>query len=928
MPLAKKILSFLHHLQSAHAPDEVSVQNLTHYLPLWTEQYKKTYLALFEQIKKEKAKSRSLKASVSGFSEELRIRLSDQLPENDLLKILTEALLLSCILKENEWQSLVDHTHLSSLAAVIQQLKTPGENTSLDTLQEISKEIAVYLPDEIQKPVWQYLHHSQQHNTSYSILTTKAGAQLISFSNYLLKRKIGLSLNDQDLQILWLNTAENHWEQNLLSQLEPDLQQKAFAERILSCQINLFNFGLAYQEYLQQNQATAEQKAQLYWQDPLNVLGQGIQTNLFSSVNEKSTISDKLQKNTFSFIGLDIRQAHHPYRYARRSMQSTDQQILNAYQSLGIQDISIGQRERLLYWSMEKLGEQGMIMAILPRNILEENESRSFRHYLAQTFQEIYVLDLEEQEAGLAVLYLVKKSVSRPERQANIQYIHLALNELHDESNKDFEALKWQKVKPDQQDYWIGLPDSDFFDMYPIFGTTQSIFKHKAGGLKSFLDEWLIEDDAKLLEKKVKYLLKQYAKEAQKEDNTPDIKWPETLRKMAQSGMTLSYDKQKIKKIQLKPFVFAFIYAEEKLLLHSDNLLPSIGYDSSSKQAFPLNLPWHSQLFDHFSVFPLKPHTAQGKAEENISDAALAHFQTHYKLRTKNLDQTFIVFPPENISTTLDKIESVSRDLPVIRKYPNQINRLLEEARHFTSDVELLTPPYEKIDEFKRKVLRLEKDAIERKVIYQRVKTYIEELKEQLATLTREHDDAKKDYEAVSKESIFYYTYAVLHDPNYRQKYQAFLRRELPHIPLLPKFRQWVQWGKAIFQAHQVNAESERLSAQIQMKEEKHEKQLSKTFTYDLDEERSTIELNEQTIQITLSNIPKTAWNYQFAGGSPLMHYLDYLSKKISRNKKVKEQFTQTHLSDKAQIIANLRHLCSLSIQLAAIENEMQKAHF
>ena len=46
--------------------------------------------------------------------------------------------------------------------------------------------------------------------------------------------------------------------------------------------------------------------------------------------------------------------------------------------------------------------------------------------------------------------------------------------------------------------------------------------------------------------------------------------------------------------------------------------------------------------------------------------------------------------------------------------------------------------------------------------------------------------------DSISKWDIFHYNYAILHHPAYREKYQANLKRDLPHIPFAPDF-----WGFA-----------------------------------------------------------------------------------------------------------------------------------
>lgn len=49
--------------------------------------------------------------------------------------------------------------------------------------------------------------------------------------------------------------------------------------------------------------------------------------------------------------------------------------------------------------------------------------------------------------------------------------------------------------------------------------------------------------------------------------------------------------------------------------------------------------------------------------------------------------------------------------------------------------------------------------------------------------------------DSISKWDIFYYTYGILHHPNYREKYQANLKRDLPHIPFVPSVESF--WGFA-----------------------------------------------------------------------------------------------------------------------------------
>ncbi|MEJ7701496.1 MAG: type ISP restriction/modification enzyme [Pyrinomonadaceae bacterium] len=50
----------------------------------------------------------------------------------------------------------------------------------------------------------------------------------------------------------------------------------------------------------------------------------------------------------------------------------------------------------------------------------------------------------------------------------------------------------------------------------------------------------------------------------------------------------------------------------------------------------------------------------------------------------------------------------------------------------------------------------------------------------------------------ITKQDIFYYTYAVLHSPVYRRKYEQNLKREFPRLPFYEDFSQWRDWGQRV----------------------------------------------------------------------------------------------------------------------------------
>ncbi len=71
-------------------------------------------------------------------------------------------------------------------------------------------------------------------------------------------------------------------------------------------------------------------------------------------------------------------------------------------------------------------------------------------------------------------------------------------------------------------------------------------------------------------------------------------------------------------------------------------------------------------------------------------------------------------------------------------------------------------------------------------------------------------DQFKKHYQPgrgkkerpITKDAVFHYTYAVLHDPIYREKYVQNLKRELPRIPFYEDFWRWADWGRSLMDLH------------------------------------------------------------------------------------------------------------------------------
>ena len=56
--------------------------------------------------------------------------------------------------------------------------------------------------------------------------------------------------------------------------------------------------------------------------------------------------------------------------------------------------------------------------------------------------------------------------------------------------------------------------------------------------------------------------------------------------------------------------------------------------------------------------------------------------------------------------------------------------------------------------------------------------------------------------DSIGKWDIFHYVYGLLHHPEYRERYQANLKRDLPHLPYTPNFWEFAQAGQRLGEIH------------------------------------------------------------------------------------------------------------------------------
>ena len=110
--------------------------------------------------------------------------------------------------------------------------------------------------------------------------------------------------------------------------------------------------------------------------------------------------------------------------------------------------------------------------------------------------------------------------------------------------------------------------------------------------------------------------------------------------------------------------------------------------------------------------------------------------------------------------------------------------------------------------------------------------------------------------DSISTEDVFAYTYAMLHDPAYRQRYEVDLRREFPRVYFQEDFAWWTQQGRELLDLHIGFETCEPWPLERQDKSGAEPKRA----LLRADKENGIIRLDDQT---TLAGVPPEAWEYR-----------------------------------------------------------------
>jgi predicted helicase len=152
--------------------------------------------------------------------------------------------------------------------------------------------------------------------------------------------------------------------------------------------------------------------------------------------------------------------------------------------------------------------------------------------------------------------------------------------------------------------------------------------------------------------------------------------------------------------------------------------------------------------------------------------------------------------------------------------------------------------------------------------------------KENITDITlKEYQEFYNDNK-ITKKDIFYYVYGLLHHPKFRKKYSNNFSKQLPYIPMAPKFSQYVLAGKNLAKIHLNYEDGEKFNLG-KPKTEQFGKLKKMSFGRKMVAGKKIINYSEIFINgiLVFDNIPNT--QFSINGRTPLEWVVDRYKERI-----------------------------------------------
>ena len=171
--------------------------------------------------------------------------------------------------------------------------------------------------------------------------------------------------------------------------------------------------------------------------------------------------------------------------------------------------------------------------------------------------------------------------------------------------------------------------------------------------------------------------------------------------------------------------------------------------------------------------------------------------------------------------------------------------------------------------------------------------------------------------DTIAKWDIFHYIYGLLHHTDYRQKYEANLKRDLPHIPFAQDFWEFVAAGAQLADLH-INYDSQPEYDKLEFVQTPEMPLNWRVEKMRLSKDKTSLIYNDF---LTLSGIPPRTFDYQFGTRAALEWIIDQYRVKTDKRSGIVND--PNRADDPQYIVRLIGKVVTVSLETIAIVEEL-----
>ncbi|APT92640.1 damage-inducible protein [Corynebacterium phocae] len=728
------------------------------------------------------------------FVEGLRGNLNDSITRDDAISMLSQHLITAPVF--NALFSEHDFAKHNAVSRVMQRMVDALEDqklsTELDQLEGFYRSVEVRASavnsadgkQQVVKDLYERFFQKAFKKQSESLGIVYTPVEIVDFilraANDAMVKHFGRSLSDEGVHILDPFTGTGTFMVRLLETglIKPEDLARKYANELHATEIMLLAYYVAAVNIEATYNALQLERAQHEGQEtPDYVPFEGIAlADTFQTSEEDDTLdldifaenNDKIERQKQAPIQVIV--GNPPYSAGQKDANDNNQNLKYPTLDGRIEEtyaaLSTGARKSQLYdsylrafrWATDRIQDQGILAFVSNGGWLDGNTAAGVRLSFQQDFTDIYIYNLRgnartagalrQAEGGnvfsdnIRTTVAVMIGIKDPGKQGcTIHYRdigdHLKSKEKLDiVDHSTLDNIDWETITPNKHGDWLNQR-SEEFGTWPVIGdkkkaTSTRIFSNYSLGLATNRDAFCYNSNPRTVKDNVTGMIDFYEQECQRigrllERGTPEKEALETLK----------YDSTK----------FKWDYINKKQVTRSVLIIErSSGYRCSMYRPF----------FPQFVYFDPKNQLNNRTYQLPTMFPTLKHNNIGFIVTGTGTTQPFSALGSKlipNLDTlshgqffsrfTWEKSEAAEGEL-----FGSAVSTGLGEASRYGQ-------VGEEVDGY----VRVDNITDEIKGIY----------REALGT-------------DISGDDIFHFVYGKLHDPNYREQYEADLKKMLPHI--------------------------------------------------------------------------------------------------------------------------------------------------